>query len=419
MPGELVSRPQSGDFTDRSALAPAAEWGPPAAGGVAPPAPVASGGIKRYVAALKRYKWLFLPILLVGTVVGLVATRFLHPLYAAQARVWISEEGMSDEAGRQGPIRSEGIVRNAAWIELFNSYVISDAVVRRMGLFVDTDEAKDSLAFRGFSLAERFVPGGYYLKVDDAKRRYTLFTSTDQTVDSGAVGDSIGRKVGFLWAPAPESLKGRKKIEFTVLTPREASLTLQKRLKATIPENTNFIQLALSDTRPDRAAATLNAWLDEFVNVAAQLKRYKLTEQAKILNEQLATARQNLQTRQSALQSIKVNKITEPTQGLTVSPGQVSMGDPVMGQYFQQKVEYETVKRDREALQEALRNPTTANLLGVLSVSNSPAAMTLRGAIGRLDSAQANLRALRQVYTDDYEKVRRLLESRTAVVQGS
>jgi tyrosine-protein kinase Etk/Wzc len=402
MPGELVSRPQSGDYNG-SAITPPTEWGAPAP--AAPPAPIAGTGVRRSLAALKRYKWLVLPIILLGTTIGIVATHFLHPEYQAQARVWISEEGMSEDAAKQGPFRAEGIVRNSAWIELLKSYRISDAVVMKMGLFVFPKSARDSLAFRGFALADAFRPGSYALAVDPASRRWTLRTSTDQTIETGALGDSIGRKVGFRWAPPAETLRGRDEVGFTVLTPREASIEMQKRLTASIPENTNFLQIAFTDTRPDRAAAVLNTWLNEFTAVAAELKRRKLTEFANILADQLKVSRENLAAREALLQATRVKTITQPTQGLP-QLGTLGGGDPAMDEYRRQKVELETVRRDREALEQASQNPSPTQLLGVLSVSNSPAAMTLRGAINRLDSAQVDLRALRGVFTDDHQKVK-------------
>lgn len=393
-------------------MAPAAEWAPlsPAA----PPAGRATGsGLRRYVAALKRYKWLLLPALVVGALAGFIATRFVHPQYEAQARIVISNEAMgSDErAIRNGPIRDEGFVRNSAWIELLRSYRISDAVVQKMGLFVEPEDDADSVVFHNFTLAARFVPGRYVLAVDQQQRRYALNSSTDQRVESGALGDSIGRKVGFLWAPPPAALQGRDEIEFTVYTPREASIKVAKRMTATIPDNTNFLQLALRDDDPQRAALVLNTWLAEFVDVAAELKRHKLTEFAKILGEQLQTAQQTLRAKEAELKQVQVANITKPTQGLPVAPGIPAYTDPSMADFFRQRVELETVRRDREALDEAMRSPSPQSLLGILSVSNSAAASNLRGAIQRLDSAQVEVRALRQVYTDDYDKVKRAQET--------
>ena len=409
MSGELIPRsPADADPTRGASLAPAAEWGAPAP---VAPATLRGSGLKRHVAALKRYKWLMLPTLILGAIAGVVATRFVKPEYEAQARIWISNEGMSDAATRAGPITSEGIVRNSAWIELLRSYRISDAVVMKKGLFVTPESDRDSLVFNGFTLSNRFVPGRYFLAVDDAKRTYTLKTSTDQLVESGALGDSVGRKVGFRWAPPATALKGRDELEFTVVTPREASIALAKRMTARIPENTNFLQLSLTDTRPDRAASILNTWLEEFVTVAAALKKYKLTEQARILGQQLDTAQKALTAQEQALQAHQVATITKPTQGLPVAPGVQSFSDPVMGNFFQQRQQWFTAQQDRQALEEALRNPNPQSLLAILNVSNSPAAGSLRAAIARLDSAQVMLRSLRQQYTDEYDAVRKTQET--------
>lgn len=368
--------------------------------------------MKRHVAALRRYKWLMLPTVIVGAIAGVVATRFVKPEYEAQARIWISNEGMSEDATRQGPITSEGIVRNSAWIELLRSYKISDAVVMKRGLFVIPKNEKDDSVFTGFTLDDRFVPEKYVLKVDEKAKTYTLQTATDQFVEKGTLGDSIGRKVGFRWAPPVAALQGRDEIQFTVVTPREASIALSKRLTATIPENTNFLALSLTDTRPDRAAGILNTWLHEFVSVAEQLKKYKLTEQARILREQMDTAQKALNAQESALQGVRVATITEPTTGLAMVPGQPVVSDPVMGAFFQQREQYNSTKRDREALEQALKSPNPQSILAILNVSNNNSTATsLRNAIARLDSAQVELRSLRQRYTDEYEPVRRTQET--------
>jgi len=408
MSGELVPRPYPVG-PDRASLSPAAEWAPAAP--VAPPA-ARSSGMKRQVAALRRYKWLMLPTVIVGAIAGVVATHFVKPRYEAQARIWISNEGMSDDATKQGPITSEGIVRNSAWIELLRSYRISDAVVMKRGLFVTPKSEKDTLAFQGFTLDDRFVPGKYVLNIDDKSKTYSLQTSTDQPVEKGTLGDSIGRKIGFRWAPPAATLLGHDEVQFTVVTPREASIALAKRLTATIPENTNFLFLSLTDTRPDRAAGILNAWLNEFVTVAAQLKKYKLTEQVRILSEQLDTATKALNTQERALQGIQVATITEPTQGLPMAPGATqAYSDPVMGTFFQQRELLNSTKRDREALEQALSSPNPQNILAILNVSNNPTAGNLRNSIQRLDSVQVELRSLRQRYTDEYEPVRKAQET--------
>jgi capsular exopolysaccharide synthesis family protein len=380
----------------------------------APAAPPVRGNrLARYKAALGRYKWVMLPIVLLGTVAGVIATRFIQPDYEAQARVWISAGDDANNAEtKQGPIRADEIVHNAAWIELLKSYRISDSVAVKLGLFATPNKARDSVVLHGLQLGSRFRPGRYELDVDARRGRYLLGTSSGQPVDSGAVGDSIGRNIGLRWAPTPAVLQGRNQVGFTLVTPREASVGIARHLTAQIPENTNFLYLVYKDKDPQMAAAVLNTWLDEFMKVAAELKRAKLKEFADTLQTQLATAAQQLATSESALQGARVNNITMPSENLPMAPGVEMAQDPVMGSYFNQRMELENTSRDLEALQQALgqfrsgNSATTTQLLGILSVSNSPAASNLRGAIGRLDSARTALSGLRQQYTDDFPKVK-------------
>jgi uncharacterized protein involved in exopolysaccharide biosynthesis len=48
------------------------------------------GGIdwRRVATALARYRWLVALVTVLGTGAGFLATRFLDPLYVAQARIW-------------------------------------------------------------------------------------------------------------------------------------------------------------------------------------------------------------------------------------------------------------------------------------------------------------------------------------------
>jgi capsular exopolysaccharide synthesis family protein len=416
MPGELVPYPPSSDVAERTAFSPPG-WasGPMAAAPAAPP--VRGNRLARYKAALGRYKWVMLPIVLLGTVAGVIATRFIQPDYEAQARVWISAGDDANNAEtKQGPIRADEIVHNAAWIELLKSYRISDSVAVKLGLFATPKKARDSVVLHGLQLGSRFRPGRYELDVDARRGRYLLATSSGQPVDSGAVGDSIGRNIGLRWAPTPAVLQGRNQVEFTLVTPREASVGIARHLTAQIPENTNFLYLVYKDKDPQMAAAVLNTWLDEFMKVAAELKRAKLKEFADTLQTQLATAAQQLAVEEGGLQRFKVGVITKPSENVPIAPGVTEIRDPVLGSFFEQKVELERTTRDREALEAALQqfrsgNNSTTSLMGILSISNSPAASSLRGSIERLDSAKTALSSLRQQYTDDFPKVKETIQT--------
>ena len=64
------------------------------------------GGIQwgRYIAALKRYKWLMLAVIAVGTALGYTATRYLKPEYLASATVWIELPANERGAVQAGPV---------------------------------------------------------------------------------------------------------------------------------------------------------------------------------------------------------------------------------------------------------------------------------------------------------------------------
>src|SRR5262245_14520701 len=137
----------------------------------------------RYTAALRRYKWLMLLIVLLGTAGGVVATRFLPPIYTAKATIWI-EEG----SGKTGPIRPGQLLGQQAWIELLKTYVVFDPVVHRLRLYLTTKDRADSIAFTGFDIADKFHTGDFTIKMDPTGSRWTLSRS-GADIASGAVGD--------------------------------------------------------------------------------------------------------------------------------------------------------------------------------------------------------------------------------------
>src|SRR4051812_23855560 len=95
----------------------------------APPPPAVSK-LERPLAAIRRYKWLVLSVFLLAVIGGVLGTRFIVPQYQARATVWIQIDDPSPSGSRVGPIRSaELLSTSAAWIELFRSWRVVDAVV--------------------------------------------------------------------------------------------------------------------------------------------------------------------------------------------------------------------------------------------------------------------------------------------------
>jgi succinoglycan biosynthesis transport protein ExoP len=368
------------------------------------PPPEASDGVQwgRYISALKRYRWFMLLVVLLGTGIGVGITRFIDPVYVARSTLWIEGGG-----GKGGPIQTGALMGGNQWTELIRSFVVLDTVVLKLSLFANPNNPADSLAFRGFTLARRFQTGKYSLKINEAGTGWTLMANDGSEVESGAVGDSIGRKAGFLWQPSKRGLGRDRTIKFSVTTPREASNQLLARFNAGMQEESNFLRLQLSDIDPYRAAATLNILDTQFVNLSADLKKKQVAELSLILRNQLDTVQSQLREAENKLKNYQIAIITEPTQQIGITPGLSTTTAPATTQYFQQKMQLDAVSKDREAIEQVLGRLRTGEAtvdafqtIGV--VRTSPA---LSGALTELQQKESELRALLYRYTDEHKPV--------------
>ena len=410
MAGRIVKASAPADAAlERKGRVPFPEWtGSPRGAGE-------DGGFPwaRYVAALRRYKWSMLAIVIAGTALGVAATRLLDPVYEVQGTIWISTEDGGPRREERGPIRAEELLNSTAWIELFRSFAVLDAVVRKMSLNLTPASEADAGAFAGFAVAERFAPGQYTLTLDAPRERYVL-AADEVEIERGSVGDSVGRAVGFLWAPTRESLGERQSIAFGLVNVRDVSVGLRDRLTAVLPERSNFLRVTLTGTNPGRTAGILNTWIDEFVSTAADLKKRNLVELTKILDAQLRSAEAGLRRAESALLAFRVRAITLPSEGGSLAGGTELARDPVLENFFEQRTEYDNVRNDRQALELLVAQvrrgalPPDA-LLSDPSIADGNA--ELRIAIGDLNAKQAQLRSARQVYTDEHVTVRELRRS--------
>lgn len=365
--------------------------------------------------AVRRYKWLVIAIIALGVAAAVLAVRFVKPKYEVRATIWIASE--TPLAERSGPIRTGELLNSAAWVELLRSYRIVDAVVTKLALFVEPKRSADRPLFEGLRLANRFAPGEYMLDVDKAGT-YQLYLS-GTLLESGRVGDSIGRKVGLLWHPSAQQLradgKGRT-IEFTLATPRETSLEYINRLGNRLPEKSNFLWLTLEDEDAARAARILNTWASEYVKVAGDLKRKNIVEFADILDGQVAFAQKQLQDAERALEGFRTNTITLPTENAPVVAGLEQTRDPALSAYFERKIAQDNMRHDRESLEGLLARAggETGVLEGAMlipSVAQGQMGALLTADFKELYEKRAALAAARQVYTDEFKTVRELSET--------
>lgn len=396
------------------------------AGTVPPPMPAGQGWgseptlaphkspLERPLAAIRRYKWLLLAVVLLATLAGVVATKMVKPEYEVRATISIQSETPIQD--KEGPIRPHELLNAEAWVELLKTFRISDAVVRKLALYVKPSDVADSALFRGFQIADRYAPGKYTLNVDKGSNAWHLSVSDAVFSESGAAGDSIGRKAGMQWQPPVSELAkyAGKSVDFTVATPRETSVELQKRLHPNLPEKSNFLWITFTDPNPELAERTLNTWVDEYVSVAGELKKKNLVEFSNILSGQLDYAATALKDAESSLENFKVHTITLPTENTAIAAGVQVTQDPALKSFFEKKIEYDNLRADREALQKVIANAATgatpyeAALL-IPSVADNPGAQELRGTFEKLYKLQSDLATARQVYKDEYPAVRDLL----------
>jgi len=373
---------------------------------------------RRVLSAVLRFKWLIVAVTVVGTAAGVAGTRFLRAAYVAQATIWIDQPDRRGGPDR-GPIRPGQLLEPEAWVDLLKSYVVLDQVVRDQRMFVAPKSPADAPVLEQFRAADNYRPGAYRLTVDGTGKRYTLATEDGIELERGALGDSIGVRLGFLWAPSAGIIAPGRTIEFSLASLRDSARHLADALEVRMDPQGSLLRMELQGDRPDGITAVVNTIAARYVAVAADMKRQRLTELTKILDEQLGAARKNLQDAENAWERYGVQTITLPSDrpGPAPSTGSVAAGgsagtrDPVFGNFFGMQLERDQAHRDREALGRVLGqmgdSGLSAEALAVVGSVQQNA--ELAAALKELNSKQVDLRTLRYRYSDQYPPVQRLL----------
>src|SRR5438309_1932807 len=386
------------------------------------------GGLdwRRILTALLRFKWLIATFTLVGTVASVGATRFIKPVYSAQAKIWIDVEGRRSPDRSLAPIRPGQLLDAESWVDLLRSYVVLDQVVHDQRLFVGSAARADTQAVDRIRVADQYQPGAYRLSVDRSGQGYTLSTADGGELERCSFGDSVGTRYGLRWAPDASTVPPGHTVEFTLTTLRDAATSLADALDTWMDIDGNFLRIEMRGPDPVRITTLVNAVAQRYVTVYADLKRQKLIELTKILGEQLQHSQDNLRSAEAALQRFREETITLPgerpvTGGASVAgpvvagaaPGTGPAGarDPLFGSFFEMQISREEARRDRDALQRLLAQQGDSGLsveaLSVVGlVQQNP---ELSQALTELNNKQAELRSLRYKYTDEYMPVQRLL----------
>ncbi len=381
-------------------------------------APPQGGGVeqmaRRLLAAVWRYKWMVLILVLLGTGAGVVVARFQRPVYEARSQVWIHQQNMVGGGAGQGPIQQGALLGVTAWRNLLISATVMDSVVRKQRLYLAM-LSPDSMAFREFEVSKQdLVPGLYRLTRDPTGRGFVLSDGQGTVVHRGAFGDSVGLSVGLQWAPGDETIPVDRPIEFLVMPPSEVNAELANRLRTNqgLPgQDQSLLRISLQGSNRRSVAATLEAIITRFEEVALNLKQERLKLRSDILQEQLRQAEQDLTTADAALSNYRVNTVTLPSEtrgiGAPVAAGVQLTDNTVYGNYFQMNMQRDQLRRDREIISNVLSSETNVSAM-VTALENIPSAKgsrSLMTALADAAQAEATLRVARMTMTEDHPQV--------------
>jgi succinoglycan biosynthesis transport protein ExoP len=368
------------------------------------------GGIPwaRYLDAIRRNWMLMVAVVLVGSLVGRFAAKRVRPTYDAEATVWINSGAQASS-----PLKQPAFLSSGSWAELLRSFAIVDPVVRDLRLNFSFPQRGDSALFRTLSWQTDAKLGTYKLAVSRDDKSYTLSSLTGAVIERGAVGDSIGRKIGLIWNPEKHLLPAGKLTQFSISNPRSVSASLVRSVHASQAEDGQFLKITLSGENPQEIARTVNAWATELVNSSGTLKKRNLLEFKSMLRDQLAMAETELRASENRLENFRVQTITLPAGASPLAPA-ASQADPVVTTYFQQKVALDELRSEQASLERMLATAkqgqlNTQEFLQIPSIlNNSP---QLRSAIEELSLRQATLRTEQQYLTDANPRIKQLADA--------
>ncbi len=361
--------------------------------------------LKWILPAFKRYWWVMVLSVAAGVGAATIAFRMGTVEYRAQGSIWITTD--TRQGDLPGPITQGELLESTAWEELLTSFQVLDPVVLQERLYLSSPP-QDSLFFQDFSLADAFDPGTYQLTTSADAAGYTLFDEEGMVLEEGEAGDSIGVSLGFSWAPPVVAYSPEADLTFSVTTPREAARGLARRVIPRLDRDGNFLRLQLEGRDPVRVASVLTSLMDRLVEVAAELKRRKLDELTVLLREQLDTAEAKLVQAEADLEGYQIATITLPSEEASpIVPGLQQTTGTVLGEFFNLRMRQDALQSDRRRLEAALEQTLSGDVRveSYQMIQSVQGSSPLVGVLNELTSVKADLRTLRETYTDEWGPV--------------
>ncbi len=380
---------------------------PPAPGSYDPWAPDEGLDWRHYLHVLWTKKlWIFLATVLgIGT--GLLLANVVAPVYETRSTIWV--ETADDQTG---PIEAQDVFQGRGWADLFASFAVLKPVAQDLKLYLDP-ENRDSPLAASLSVSDSVRAGTYRLARDSTGSHYTLAVGSDQVVDRADVGDSIGRSLGFLWAPGEDLIPPGGTVRFELESPAQAAVSLRRNLSVSFdPRSGNLITTTLTWKDRTEAARIHNRLVETFLEVAANLKSQKLREVVETLEQQSEYAEERLSQAELALENARVQNVTLPTEPqASPIPGAQQTRGPVFEAYFDRKVQADQLESDLEdltAILEQQENGGDLDVLRLQSVSSLSRSPELQASLQELADKEAERRSLLYSYTEQHPDVKEL-----------
>jgi succinoglycan biosynthesis transport protein ExoP len=373
-------------------------------GGVAPWARVAptmaESDWARYVSAVRDYRWIVLVVTLLGTVAGVFAAGQMRPQYVSSAVLWV-ERTDAGAAARGAP--GAWTLESSSWSDLLRSNAVLDSVVRGLRLYLTPRSPTDLRALTSFDVGDAVVAGSYAIEPSGNGARYTLYRG-DAVVERGGVGDSVGRAMGFRWAPRAADVASGERVEFTVASPADVAVDLARRLEIDVDATSTFLKINLRDPDPARAAATLNAVGERAVRVGAALKRQRLEQLERILGGQYRHAAGELRAAERAMADFRIGAIRRMERS---AGGVAPNAELETAALAELSATLDELRRDRRGLEDLLRQAAGGALrLDALGEFVTRAdAPRLARALDTAMERETVVRDLRRRYTDESQPV--------------
>ena len=373
--------------------------------------------VRRLLESLWRWKWLIVGCTVLGVAGGLIASRFITPLYQANGTIWLERDQQ-----RGGPLRAQDPLAGEGWSSVFRSNTVIQPVVLDLRLYLRTGglQGVDRRAFDSFRLTESTVGGQYTLRVDPSGA-YELTLADTSAVERGTLGGAVGESFGFDWTPPASMFEGDAQATLNVKSLQQAVNSLRSALSVRYVEDAGIFSASLTWPDAQESATLLNRIQDQFIETATDLKNAQLRETLAILQTQTDSAYQRLARAEGSYQHFRVGAITQPSEGQLIPGmgpvsgrgGSITQGDPVFGQYFQTRLERQQLEMELEQLQRILQEVSASgyvDILTLMSLSSANQHPGLQSALGLLNEKEAERRALLLTFTEQAEPVQIISE---------